>query len=32
LSDVPELDTTLLEAIEQDEESKKTDSKKKKTA
>ena len=32
LSDVPELDTTLLEAIEQDEESKKADSKKKKTA
>lgn len=30
LSDVPELDTNLLEAIEQDEESKKADSKKKK--
>ena len=30
LSDVPELDTKLLEAIEQDEEAKKSDSKKKK--
>ena len=30
LSDVPELDTTLLEAIEQDEDAKKSDSKKKK--
>jgi hypothetical protein len=30
LSDVPELDTKLLEAIEQDEDAKKSDSKKKK--